>query len=334
MVAERGHAERHDEMAEHTQKMGEQPSEPSVEERNLQSTADKSAVGSRSATWRIITSVKHKERTKDNEQQAAYAREYTLKVVAELQKISDGIFALTDENLCPWASTGEPKALQRQAPMIRKVLETVEFPQVQYVGEIVGEPVVMQGQVPTTQTGQKTGKRHRFNSLIQWRMYLSCRGDSEVIRIVDSEDLPMNISGETLLQNKILRVIKKSHVTKYLEMLAEIAEQKDDHKMFHEQFGERLKHGIHEDSTVGVKTAEVLRFNTSKPGGEHSSVEEYVDRMKEGQNDIVYITGENVAIVSSSPFVENLRKRGLEAHHIVDPADEHAVQRVKEFGGK
>ena len=132
--------------------------------------------------------------------------------------------------------------------------------------------------------------------------------------VVDSEGLPLNVYRETLLRNMILRVIKKNYVTKYLEILAEIAELNVAYKKLYEQFGERLKLG--------------------NDGGEHSSFEEYVDRMKEGQNDIFYITGENIAVVSSSPFVENLRKKGLDAHYVVDPVDEHTVQQVKEFDGK
>ena len=151
--------------------------------------------------------------------------------------------------------------------------------------------------------------------------------------VIDSEDLPLNVYRETLLQNKILRVIKKKHVTKYLEMLAEIAEQKDDYKVFYKQIGRRLKLGIHEDSTVGVKTAEVLRFNTSKPGHEQFSFDRHVDYMKEEQNDISYITGEGIAVVSSW-FEENLRKKGHEVPYMADPVDEYAVYQFKEFGGK
>merc|ERR1711977_308139 len=152
--------------------------------------------------------------------------------------------------------------------------------------------------------------------------------------VVDSEDLPLNISRETLQQNKILRVIKKNLVKKCLEMFMEIAEKKDDYKKFYEQFGKNLKLGIHEDSTNRNKIAELMRYHSSKSGDEMIALKEYVDRMKEGQNDIFYITGESVAQVSSSPFIETLRKKGFEVIYMVDPIDEYSVQQLKEYDGK
>merc|ERR1739848_585 len=97
-----------------------------------------------------------------------------------------------------------------------------------------------------------------------------------------------------------------------LEMFAEIAEKKDDYKKFYEQFGKCLKLGVHEDSTNRTKVAELLRWHTSKSGDEQISFKEYIDRMKEGQNDIYYITGESIAAVSSSPFFGNFAQKGLE----------------------
>merc|ERR1711916_415283 len=94
---------------------------------------------------------------------------------------------------------------------------------------------------------------------------------------------------------------------------------------FYEQFGKCLKLGIHEDSTNRAKIAELLRFRTSKSGDEQISLKEYVDRMKEGQNDIYYITGESIAVVSSSPFLENLRKEGL------DIGDEDEKKKLEEL---
>jgi len=152
--------------------------------------------------------------------------------------------------------------------------------------------------------------------------------------VIDSEDLPLNISREMLQQNKILKVIRKNIVKKVMEQLEEIAEDKDNFKKFYEQFGKNLKLGIHEDSTNRKKLASYLRFYTSASGEEMCSFSDYVSRMKETQNDIYYITGESKEVVGTSSFVERLKKRGLEVVYMTEPIDEYVVQQLKEYDGK
>merc|ERR1712003_596059 len=152
--------------------------------------------------------------------------------------------------------------------------------------------------------------------------------------VVDSEDLPLNISREMLQQNKILKVIRKNLVKKVLELIEELSEDKDNFKKFYEQFSKNLKLGIHEDSTNRKKLAGYRRYYASASGDDLCSLGDYVSRMKENQKDIYYITGESKEVVAASAFVERLKKRGFEVVYMTEPIDEYVVQQLKEFDGK
>lgn len=152
--------------------------------------------------------------------------------------------------------------------------------------------------------------------------------------VVDSEDLPLNISREMLQQNKVLKVIRKNLVKKCMELFEELSEDKETYKKFYEQFAKNIKLGIHEDSRNRAKLADFVRYQTSASGDEACSLADYVGRMKENQTQIYFITGESKEAVANSAFVERVQKRGFEVIYMVDPIDEYVIQHLKEYQGK
>lgn len=170
--------------------------------------------------------------------------------------------------------------------------------------------------------------------------------------VVDSDDLPLNVSRETLQQHKVLKVMGKKIVRKALEMLRKLAnseveepeepEEGEEAKepethpyiKFWEQFGKNIKMGLIEDTSNKTKLSKLLRFKTSTSDGKWRSLEEYVGDMSESQEYIYYISGSSTEAVENSPFLEKLKAKGFEVLYLTDPMDEYAVQNLTEFDGK
>lgn len=194
-----------------------------------------------------------------------------------------------------------------------------------------------------------------------------------IVGVVDSDDLPINVSRETLQENKILRVMKKKLVRKVLEMLRKLAEEggeasddddddddqeesdaadkkdkdaaaksddedddetNEEYDKFWESFGKNIKLGVMDDSANRGKLTKLLRFKSNKSDGKWISLDQYVSRMKDWQDSIYYIAGESIEACKKSPFLEKIKAKDLEVLYLVDTLDEYTVQHMPEFESK
>ena len=162
---------------------------------------------------------------------------------------------------------------------------------------------------------------------------------SFVTGMVDSEDLPLNVSREVLQQNNIMKVIKKTLVKKCVELFMDLAEDTTEEGIkqfntFYDQFSKNIKLGVHEDTKYRSKLITLLRFHSSTSSDKKISLDEYVSNMKENQSNIYYITGQNASSLINSPFVSGLKHRGLEVLLMTDPMDEYILQQIPSFNEK
>ena len=153
--------------------------------------------------------------------------------------------------------------------------------------------------------------------------------------VVDSSDIPLNISRQTLQENRHLTRISKFLAKKVLDTLAKL--QGDDEEKYLDfwgKFGRVLKEGVDFDSEHKNRIVPLLMFESSNDPKKLTTLQDYVSRMKEGQDDIYYITGESRSIVANSPLIEGFIKKNYEVLFLTDPVDEYLVTRLTEFEGK
>jgi len=207
-------------------------------------------------------------------------------------------------------------------------------------GEVTFKAILFIPKTAQTDIFQNYNKKQENIKMYVRRVFISDNVDdllpkylSFVRGVVDSDDLPLNVSRETLQQSKLLKVIKKKLVRKILDLIKKLdAEEYED---FWKEYATNIKLGVMDDSTNRVRLAKLLRFQSSETAsGKLTGLEAYVERMKEKQEFIYFIAGTDRAELEKSPFVERLLKKGFEVLYLTDPIDEYTIQAGPEFDGK
>jgi len=206
-------------------------------------------------------------------------------------------------------------------------------------GEVTFKSVLFIPKKSPSDMFQNYGKNVDFIKMYVRRVFITDNFEdmmpkylSMVKGVVDSDDLPLNVSRETLQQHKLLKVIKKKLVRKTLDMIKKISDE--DYLKFWEEYSTNIKLGVIEDHSNRTRLAKLLRFQSSNHDSDLTSLADYLERMKEKQENIFFIAGTSRDEVTKSPFVERLLKKGYEVLYLVEPVDEYCIQSLPEFEGK
>lgn len=197
--------------------------------------------------------------------------------------------------------------------------------------------------LPETVRGELIDPRAQHGVRLHVRRVLAMENCEELLPkwlrfvrgVIDSEDLPLNVSRETLQDSRAVRIIRKQLVSNVLSLLEELAtERPDEYLKFWTSFGAVLKEGLHFEPELRDRIARLLRYRSTQAGEGWTSLADYVARMPEGQKAIYYLEGSSRELLTASPHLEQLRKRGCEVLLMVDPVDPFALENLKEFDGK
>ncbi|KAL6622749.1 hypothetical protein ACP70R_032628 [Stipagrostis hirtigluma subsp. patula] len=198
--------------------------------------------------------------------------------------------------------------------------------------------------VPATKKEDITDRKTKNIRLYVKRVFISDDFDGELFPrylsfvkgVVDSNDLPLNVSREILQESRIVRIMRKRLVRKAFDMILGIScsENRDDYERFWENYGKFLKLGCMEDKENHKRIAPLLRFFSSQSNDELISLDEYVENMKPEQKDIYYIAADSLSSAKNAPFLEKLTEKEYEVLLLVDPMDEVAVQNLSSYKDK